>query len=282
MPRKPSDSAYALHPAYNRVEAGRRNLIERTGKTLEQWADITRTSGPPDRKAKIEWLKTHHGMGSNYAEWIVMSAEGSDVHDPDAYDPDGLVAKQYAGPKAELRPIYERLLALAMSLGADVTATPCSTYVPVRRKFAFAQIKPTTRTRIDLLLALGPANVSKRVTETGGIAKGDRMTHQIAIGALQEVDGEVERWLRAAYAKGNDTRLVPDDRTVTRTDELPADFKRALGASAKAKATFATLTPRMKGEWVAWITEAKKADTRAKRVATAVEKLAAGHKRMYA
>jgi hypothetical protein len=282
MPRKPSDSAYVLHPAYNRVEAARRNLIERTGKTLEEWAEITKTSGPPDRKARIAWLGSAHGMGSNYAEWIAMSAEGSDVHDPDAYDPEGLVAKQYAGPKAALRPIYQRLLSLAMSLGEDVTATPCSTYVPLRRRFAFAQIRPTTRTRIDLALALGPTKIPKRVIETGGLARGDRMTHQIAISALAEVDAEVERWLRVAYEKGNDTRLVPDDRTVTRADELPADFKRALGTSAKAKATFGTLTPRMKGDWIAWITEAKKSDTRAKRVATAVQKLAAGHKRMYA
>jgi hypothetical protein len=282
MPRKSTESAYVLHPGYNRVEAARRNLIERTGKTLGEWAEITRTTGPSDKKARIAWLKSRHGMGSNYAEWIAMSADGSDEHDPEAYDPEGLVAKQYAGAKADLKPIYDRLLTLAMSLGDDVSATPCATYVPVRRKFAFAQIKPTTRTRIDLALALGPTRVPKRVAATDGLAKGDRMTHQIAISSLAEVDDEVEKWLRAAYAKGNDTRLVPEERTVTGAAELPSDFKRALAASAKAKTTFEALTPRMKGDWVGWIIEAKKAETRAKRVATAIEKLAAGHKRMYA
>ena len=64
MPRKTTESAYVLHPAYKRVEAARRNLMERTGKTLEEWAEITRSAGPSDKKVRIAWLETRHGMES--------------------------------------------------------------------------------------------------------------------------------------------------------------------------------------------------------------------------
>jgi hypothetical protein len=64
MPRKSTESAYVLHPAYNRVEAARRNLIERTGKTLEAWAEIRRTVGPSEGNARIAGLETRHGMES--------------------------------------------------------------------------------------------------------------------------------------------------------------------------------------------------------------------------
>ncbi|MBK6425355.1 MAG: hypothetical protein IPF82_03880 [Blastocatellia bacterium] len=51
-------------------------------------------------------------------------------------------------------PLYEELLALGLSMGDDVKACPCKTIVPFYRKHVFAQIKPTTITRIDFGLAL--------------------------------------------------------------------------------------------------------------------------------
>lgn len=105
----------------------------------------------------------------------------------------------YAGSKAGLRKIYDRLLKLGLQLGGDVKACPCKTIVPLYRKHVLAQIKPTTQTRIDLGLALGKAKTSKRLIETGGLGKGDRITHRIPISALNEIDGEVKKWLKTAY-----------------------------------------------------------------------------------
>ncbi len=105
----------------------------------------------------------------------------------------------FAGPRAGLRPIYEQLLKLGMKLGKDVTATPCKTFVPLRRRYVFAQIKPSTNTRIDLGLALGKTKTPKRLLDTGGLAKGDRITHRIPLTSLSEIDAEVKRWLKAAY-----------------------------------------------------------------------------------
>ena len=38
-----------------------------------------------------------------------------------------------------------------------------------------------------------------RLVETGGLAKGDRITHRMGISALSEIDDEVKRRLRNAY-----------------------------------------------------------------------------------
>ena len=62
-----------------------------------------------------------------------------------------------------------------------------------------AQIKPTTR--IDVGFALGDTKTSGRLTDTGGRAKGDRITHRIAIASVDEVDNEVKRWLKKAYER---------------------------------------------------------------------------------
>ncbi len=39
----------------------------------------------------------------------------------------------------------------------------------------------------------------KRIVDTGGLAKKDRITHRIEIRATAQIDGEVKKWLKTAY-----------------------------------------------------------------------------------
>jgi dUTPase len=100
-----------------------------------------------------------------------------------------------------LQPIYAELLRLGKSLGGDVKACPCKTIVPLYREHVFAQIKPTTNSRIDLGLALTlyKGKLPKRIIDTGGLAKKDRITHRIPLGSVDEIADEVEKWLKTAY-----------------------------------------------------------------------------------
>src|SRR5204863_7204680 len=100
-----------------------------------------------------------------------------------------------------LRPIYDRLLKLGLGVAKDVKACPCQTIVPLYRHHVFAQIKPTTRTRIDLGFALGDGKATGRLIDTGGFAKKDRITHRIPISSLKDIDDEVKHWLKAAYER---------------------------------------------------------------------------------
>ena len=59
----------------------------------------------------------------------------------------------------------------------------------------------------------------------------------------------------------------------------PHDLMKALKEKKKALATFEGFSPSHKREYVEWITEAKREETRAKRVATAVEWMAEGKPR---
>ena len=60
---------------------------------------------------------------------------------------------------------------------------------------------------------------------------------------------------------------------------VPADLAAALRKNAKAAKTFADFSPSPRREYIEWITEAKRPETRAKRVATTVQWLATGRKR---
>lgn len=60
---------------------------------------------------------------------------------------------------------------------------------------------------------------------------------------------------------------------------VPQDFAAALRDNPKARATFEGFPPSQRREYVAWVTEAKQDETRAKRLATSIEWLAEGKRR---
>ena len=105
----------------------------------------------------------------------------------------------YAGPKEHLRAIYDAILTFAKTMGSDVGVSPCQTIVPIYRNHVIVQVKPTTRTRIDLGLALKDTKTPKRLINTGGFEKKDRITHRIEIGSLGDFDDEAKRWMKVAY-----------------------------------------------------------------------------------
>lgn len=196
-------SPYGVHPGVAMVQKWVAELPEKTGRSLEQWIELVKASGPAAEKDRRDWLKNEHGMGTNAAWWIAERAEGKGWEDSDAETylkaAEEYVEAMFAGGKAGLRPLFDELLKIGKKLGKDVKACPCKTVVPLYRQHVFAQIKPATRTRIDFGLALAKTKTPKRLLDTGGLAKGDRITHRIPISSLNEIDDEVQRWLRKAY-----------------------------------------------------------------------------------
>jgi uncharacterized protein YdeI (YjbR/CyaY-like superfamily) len=57
---------------------------------------------------------------------------------------------------------------------------------------------------------------------------------------------------------------------------VPADFKKALEGNASARNAFAEFSYSHKKEWVKWITQAKKSETRARRIEKTVTALLKG------
>jgi hypothetical protein len=203
-PKRPAParkkSVYSPHPSLAMEAAFEAKLPEKTGRSLAQWIAFLKKNGPSGEKERREWLQKHHGLGTNYAWWIAERSMGGKSW-AESYDPDALVLALFSGGKAPLRPIYEKLLGIGLALGDDVRACPCETMVPLYRKHVFAQLKPPSRTRIDLGLALGDTKATGRLVDTGGFAKKDRITHRIPITSLEEIDDEVVRWMKIAYAR---------------------------------------------------------------------------------
>jgi len=196
---------YDVHPGVAMVQKWVAELKTKTGRSLEEWVALAKKEGPKEEKTRREWLKTKHKLGTNSAWWISdhLEGKGGEEDSPEAYLKAAVkyVQEQYGGPKEKLRPIYEELLKLGRSMGDDVKICPCKTIVPLYREHVFAQIKPTTNSRVDFGFALThyKGKLPKRLIDTGGLAKKDRITHRIELTSATQIDGEVKKWLKTAY-----------------------------------------------------------------------------------
>jgi len=85
------------------------------------------------------------------------------------------------------------------------------------------------------------------------------------------------RYLREA-AKLNESGLPPrPPRAKSQpAPKAPADLAAALGKDKAAAATYAKFTPGKQRDYVDWLKEAKRPETRAKRLATAIEWMSEG------
>jgi hypothetical protein len=197
-------SIYGVHPGVLTTQKWIAELKQKTGRSLEEWLTLIKRLGPSTERERRDWLKTKHGLGTNSASWLAerSAGKGEETSDPDAYlrAAEKYVNQMFAGKKEHLRSLYDALLKLGLGAGKDVKACPCQTIVPLYRKHVFAQIKPTTQTRIDFGLALGDTKKTpKRLIDTGGFEKKDRITHRFEITSLKDIDDELKRWLKVAY-----------------------------------------------------------------------------------
>ena len=198
-------SIYGVHPSVAIMQNWIATLKEKSGRSVDEWIALVRKEGPADNKSRRAWLKSKHNLGTNSAWWLADRAEGValEYEDPSVYlEAAGrYVEEMFSGGKAGLRPVYDKLLGLGLKTGKDAKACPCQTMVPLYRHHVFANLKPTTPTRVDLGLALKgcKTKIPKRLIDTGGLKKNDRITHRIPISGLSEIDGDVRRWLKIAY-----------------------------------------------------------------------------------
>ena len=105
--------------------------------------------------------------------------------------------------------------------------------------------------------------------------------------ATLEPDGQGSHWLRverelreaAAVAAGDTVALVLTPMAQEPEPVLPPDLREALDADPGARSTWDDITAVARRDWIAWITSGKKAETRAKRIGVACDKLASGQRR---
>ncbi len=129
----------------------------------------------------------------------------------------------------------------------------------------------------DLIMGGKGAGATPAMGHFGRITKvGDLPSKKVLAGYVKRAmalndEGVKPHWLEARNAK-----RAAKARKPARPLVVPADLSAALKKSAKARAAFAKFPPSHRREYVEWITGAKREETRARRLATAVAWIAEG------
>lgn len=174
------------------------NMKEKTGKTLPQWLKITKATKLAKHGEIVKLLKSEHDVTHGFANLIAHKTLESDAGSA-AGGGDDLVAQQYSGAKADLKPIYDALVKAVSKLGKDVELAPKKAYVSVRRNKQFAIIQPSTKTRVDVGINLKGAKVTDRLEKSGSF--NSMVSHRVRLESKADVDKELVAWLKAAYAE---------------------------------------------------------------------------------
>lgn len=194
---------YDVHPGVKMMQEWAEQLPEKTGRTLEQWVDLVKTLESNVRKDRIAFLKEKHGLGTNSANHIVDFAADRTTWDgnPESYlqQAGKYVDEMFAKGKEPLRPIFEKVMTAVRKLGKDVKVCPCKTIVPFYRTRVFAQVKPATKTRLELGLVLKDVPFKGLLKKNPRANEKDRIQHIIPLETVAEVTADVLGWLKAAY-----------------------------------------------------------------------------------
>jgi hypothetical protein len=264
---------YQPHPMLGMEQRAKAKLLEETGRSYDDWAALARERGHTTMSEARAWLQAQHeALRGMTGQWIAYAAvtPGHASYE----DPEPLVDALYSGAHATLRPLHEAVVDAVLDLGDDVVVTACKTMVPVYRTHVFAELRPTPGA-VEVQLSLGDVRPAGRLQRSAGRMPGERLTHRVHVKGPKDVDAELRGWLADAYAKG------AEKMTRSTEFEVPSDFAKALKASKRGTATWGTMTPAMRRDMVLWVTSAKQAETRARRLETAIGKLAEGKKRVY-
>jgi hypothetical protein len=175
-----------------------KNIQTRTGKTLEELGQIVRESGLTKHGEIREMLKHELGMGHGDANTLVhylFQSDGERAAKAAGATTDEVLSEIYAGAKADLRPIHDRLMD-HINLFGEFEIAPKKGYVSLRRKKQFAMIGPATKTQVELGLNVKALPADERMKE---MPKGSMCNYTIRLADAAEVDEELITWIRQAY-----------------------------------------------------------------------------------
>jgi len=176
------------------------NIQKKTGESLEELTELIQTSGLSKHGEIRSMLMEKLGLGYGDANMLVQYLLKTDVQlvvQEKGLTTDDVLDEIYSGPKANLRPIHDKLMSAINQFG-DFEIAPKKGYVSLRRKRQFAMLGPATNTRFELGINIKDLDTDERLVEQPA---GSMCNYKVRLTEPDQVDETVVNWLRKAYDK---------------------------------------------------------------------------------
>ena len=180
------------------TETQLKNIQTRTGKSLDELSTLIQKSGLRKHGEIRDLLKHDLSLGfgdaNSLAHFFLKAEQQHTVQASEATSDDPINAL-YAGTKADLRPIYDELMAAVATFG-PFEIVPKKGYVSLRRRKQFAMIGPATKTRVEVGLNMKELITTSRLIEqpAGGMCH-----YKVNVTESKDVDQELLDWIKQAY-----------------------------------------------------------------------------------
>lgn len=168
---------------------------EKTGKTLEQWLPVVKTSGLSKTMEITNWLKAEHKL--NHLQASLLTGLYLNNGKPVYQNENALLDNQFAKAEA-MRPLYEAVSEKILSQFPDTQLIPKKTYLSytATREFAAINIKPA---EIRLGMDLGDMAFTDAVQKTKLSGPMPRISHMAVITNIKQLDKKLIELLQLSY-----------------------------------------------------------------------------------
>ena len=178
------------------VQTQLENIQKKTGKSLDELAEIIHKSGLTKHGEIRDYLNGELGLGHGDANALVHAVLNSDgQRAAQGKTEDAVLDEIYSGAKVGFRPIHEKLIQEINKFG-EYEVVPKKGYVSLRRKKQFAMIGPKTNTRFEVGINARDLKKNPRLLEQ---PKGSMCNYVVNLTDAKEVDSELIGWLKSAY-----------------------------------------------------------------------------------
>lgn len=178
------------------IETQLANIQKKTGKSLSELNAWLSATGLAKHGELRDAAKSGLGLGHGDANMLVtLHLRASGASTAPAASASAAEDEIYAGPKAALRPIHDRVMAAVQGFGAFEIA-PKKGYLSLRRKKQFAMVGPATKTQVEIGLNAKNLPAAERLI---ALPPGGMCSYKVRVSTLEEVDATLIAWLRTAY-----------------------------------------------------------------------------------
>ncbi len=175
------------------------NIQKKTGKTLEELTDYIQSSGLSKhgeiRSMLMEKLGLTYGDAHNLALYA-LNADAQLAAKEKGLSTSQVLDEIYSGPKANLRPIHDKLMS-AIDLFGKYEIVPKKGYVSLRRKRQFAMLGPGSNSRVDLGINSKSLQEDERLIPQPA---GSMCNYKVKLTEVSQVDETIIGWVRKAFA----------------------------------------------------------------------------------
>lgn len=170
-----------------------------TGKSLQEWLALVKSSGIEKRNDILEWLKKGHGLGHMQAQFVagIFLNKGKPVY----VNGDDLLESHFV-KCAEMRPLFDSIAEKIISSFPGTQLIAKKTYISFTAVREFAALNVKLK-EIRMGVDLGDEPFTEVLQKSKLVGPMPRVSHMITLTDIKQFDSKTKQLLQQSFNRTN-------------------------------------------------------------------------------